>query len=306
MNKKWIMGFSILWVCSMLTGCHMKHEWQEATCTEPKTCCIGGETEGEALGHTWVEATCTEPKHCSVCGEMEGEALAHTWIEATCAAAKRCSVCGEIEGEPLEHTLTEANYQQPAICEVCGETVGEPLQAEFEKYGLVCNAELDTTYPYVIPCYDAGYTTNGKVAFSDYETFESDETHEALDGYEWKAVTYTIIFDDENAYYHGYSGFSSGVLDYYDESFFDNYNENTDTYTSNYNGIEYSGIQFDHEDLKEGWFDDVFTYQGRYFLRVPIGYDGIVLVILNPKGNDIENGYERAKEHDDTILFRLK
>ncbi len=61
------------------------------------------------------------------------------------------AVCGVIEGDALEHTLIEANYQQSAACEVCGENVGEVLQADFEKFGLECNAELDTTYPFVIP-----------------------------------------------------------------------------------------------------------------------------------------------------------
>lgn len=59
--KKLLCGVGTLTVCLMLTGCH-NHEWQEATCTTPKTCLTGGETEGEALGHTWAEATCTEPK----------------------------------------------------------------------------------------------------------------------------------------------------------------------------------------------------------------------------------------------------
>ena len=141
--KKFLCGISTLAVCCMLTGCHMKHEWLEATCTTPKT----------------------------------------------------CSACGETEGE-------------------------------------------------------------------------------ALDGHEWKAVTCTVIFDDENAYYHGYSGIFPATIDYYDATFFDNYKENKVSFTANYNGIE---------------------------------YDGIVMAIYNPSidwnnGND----YEIAKSNDDTILFQLK
>lgn len=309
-KQKFLCGVGSLIICLMLTGCCMSHEWKEATCSEPKTCTKCGETEGDALGHTWVEATCSVPKTCSVCGETEGETLEHTWIDATCTEPKHCSACEETEGNPLEHTLTEANYQQPATCEVCGETVGEPLQAEFEKYGLVCNAELDITYPYVIPCYDAGYTTNGKVTFSDYKVFESDETHEVLDGYEWMTVTYTVIFDDENANYHGYGGIMMDILDYYDNSFFDNYDENTDTYTAYYNGTEYSGIKYDFERLQADWVDDDFTYQAKVFIRVPKGYDGLVMAICNPGiasfSESEYNIYEIAKENDDTILFRLK
>ena len=56
-KQKCICGIGTLAVCCMLTGCNMSHEWQEATCTEAKTCSVCGETEGKALGHTWKEAT---------------------------------------------------------------------------------------------------------------------------------------------------------------------------------------------------------------------------------------------------------
>ena len=42
-----------------------EHNWEEATCEEPKTCSICGETEGEALGHTYVDGVCSE------CGAKE-------------------------------------------------------------------------------------------------------------------------------------------------------------------------------------------------------------------------------------------
>ncbi|MGM9631855.1 MAG: hypothetical protein ACI3XL_02030 [Eubacteriales bacterium] len=52
-----------------------EHDWNDATCTSPKTCKNCETTDGEALGHTWVEATYTDPKTCSVCGATEGEPL---------------------------------------------------------------------------------------------------------------------------------------------------------------------------------------------------------------------------------------
>ena len=99
MKKILILILSVLAFIAALAGCGHEHIWVEATCTEPKTCSVCGETEGEALGHTWAEATCAAPKTCSVCGETEGEALGHTWVEATYEAPKTCSVCGETEGE---------------------------------------------------------------------------------------------------------------------------------------------------------------------------------------------------------------
>ena len=109
MKKKLIYGLTCISISILLTGCHMKHEWVEATCTEPRTCSIGGETQGEALGHEWVEATCTQPKTCSVCGETEGDALGHEWVEATYDAPKTCSLCGLTEGEPLPQPYADAN-----------------------------------------------------------------------------------------------------------------------------------------------------------------------------------------------------
>ena len=130
-----------------------EHQWTEATCTEPKTCAVFGETEGEPLGHDWQEATCTEPKTCRRCGITEGmplghdwqaasctepgvctrcgitdsKALGHDWQEATCTEPKTCSRCGATEGEPLEHDWQEATYTAPQTCARCGETAGSPL-----------------------------------------------------------------------------------------------------------------------------------------------------------------------------------
>lgn len=306
MKRKQLCMIGALAISFMLTGCCMSHEWKEATCTEPKACAKCGETEGEALGHTWVDATCATPKTCSVCGEVEGEALAHTWVDATCAEPKHCSVCGETEGEALEHTLTEANYQQAATCEVCGETVDEPLQADFEKFGLECNAELDTPYPFVIPCYDTTeYTTAGKITFSDYDVFESDETHEALDGYEWRAVTLTLVFDDENAYNYGYSGFTPLSDDYYKcyDSTDDTYNENT----LNYNGTDYNDCKTESEVLQNDWNDNIYTYQTRLFFRVPKGYDGKVVTMIRYNSSTWDDDAPITDIiDDDTVFFRLK
>ena len=182
-NTKWLCGIGTLAVCSMLVGCGSNE--------------VTTGSENVAIDETEIVEIVDDTE--TVCE--------HEWVDASCVEPKHCGVCGEIEGEPLEHTLTEANYQQASVCEVCGEIVGEPLQAEFKNYNLECNAELDTTYPFVIPCYDTSeYETAGKITFSDYDVFESDEAHEALDGYEWRAVTVTLVFDDENAYNYGYSG----------------------------------------------------------------------------------------------------
>lgn len=127
MRKRLLTGVLVVAMTMVMTGCCLSHEWQDATCTTPKTCGKCQEVEGEALGHTWTDATCTEAKKCSVCGATEGSALGHTWADATCTEAKKCSACGATEGEALGHKLTEATYQQPVTCTVCGKTEGDVL-----------------------------------------------------------------------------------------------------------------------------------------------------------------------------------
>lgn len=80
MRKKEVFVLILGLITLLLSGCSCRHKWQEATCTEPKTCSKCGETEGEALGHTpgdwivgesdFVAAEKQENLSCSVCGEV--------------------------------------------------------------------------------------------------------------------------------------------------------------------------------------------------------------------------------------------
>lgn len=103
------------------------HDWQDATCTDPKTCKICGKKEGEAIGHDWKPAGCTDPETCSTCQETRGEAKGHQWIDATCTDPKTCTVCGTKEGEALGHDWKPAICTDPDTCIRCALTRGEPL-----------------------------------------------------------------------------------------------------------------------------------------------------------------------------------
>lgn len=279
MKKVIVLGSTILATCVLLTGCHLKHEWQEATCTAPKTCTIGGETEGEPLGHTWVDATCTEPKTCSVCGETEGEPLGHG-------------------------TLTEANYQQGPVCTVCGESTGEPLEADFEKHDLVYNTEFDTPYTYQTVCYDdTSLTTIGTVTYSDYLLTDSFEFFEVPEGYVVQAVTATYDFSDENAQGYG-SLMARSWEDYYDivghDDSFERNDDDVATYTVSFNGKDYTECQSYYFTTRYGsnWIE-------RTYFCVPEGYDGTVLTAVDA-GISWEDGmyiYDVADEN--IVFFRL-
>lgn len=78
------------------------HVWIPADCTQPKTCSVCGETEGEVSGHKWRAATCTSPQTCDTCGETFGALLEHQWIDATYSTPKTCSICAATEGEKLK------------------------------------------------------------------------------------------------------------------------------------------------------------------------------------------------------------
>ena len=79
-----------------LEGC--LHDWNDATCSAPKTCSKCGATEGEALPHdevidAAVAATCTETgltegKHCSVCNKVlvaQQVIPMHNFVDGECS-----------------------------------------------------------------------------------------------------------------------------------------------------------------------------------------------------------------------------
>lgn len=242
--------------------------------------------------HTWTEATCTEPKTCSECGKTEGEALGHDWAEATCAAPMTCTRCGATEGEALEHTATKATYQSSAVCTVCGAEVGDPLTPAFEAEGVKGTfMEVGRPYPYRTLCYDnPSEETICTVTVTNTETFASDETHEAKDGYEWKIVELEVLIDDRNGYTYGYQVEQCNE-DYYDIQLLDETlaeiappaegYDSQYTFSVNWNGEEYE-CMYNYIDDSTGWRDDGTTLLTKRFeYLVPAGYDGCVIGFYN-------------------------
>ncbi len=114
-------------ICKTTEGEALGHQWKEANCTSPKTCTVCGVTDGEALGHQWKEADCTSPKTCAVCGETEGEALGHQWKKATCTEAQTCTRCGMVSGSALGHNWKDATCTEAKKCTRCGTVSGSAL-----------------------------------------------------------------------------------------------------------------------------------------------------------------------------------
>ena len=117
-------------------GC--KHEWQDATCTAPKTCKLCSETEGSALGHSYTVET------------VKAEALKSA---ATCQGAavyyKSCA-CGAIgtaetftHGEPLAHSYTVEEEKESAL-KSAGSCTEKPVYYKSCACGAVSTNEADT------------------------------------------------------------------------------------------------------------------------------------------------------------------
>ena len=135
----------------------LEHDWQDATCTSPKTCKVCAATEGSPLEHTLGEddGDCTTPVTCTSCGVVMIEAKEeHEGGTATCLQKATCAYCSMEYGDLAEHipyeddgdcttgimcaicdtVLIESNAshtggvatcQQRAMCDVCGMEYGD-------------------------------------------------------------------------------------------------------------------------------------------------------------------------------------
>lgn len=288
--------FSILMALSILFSlCACGNE---AASTEPAT-------ESTTVPTTVVtEPATTVPAHdCAVDG--------HSWVEATCESAKFCAFCGETEGEALGHTWVDANYQSAKLCTTCGFTEGEPLTATFDEHGMVINiTEVGKEYDYVTTCSeDSSKKTVGKLMISDYRVFEGDEAHPAMEGYEWHAVTVTIRFNDENAWNYG-MGVRVSCDNYYDLITWDatqtKIASGTYSQTCNFNGVDYECVaDFSGKMSFSEWVDKEKTCTFDRYVRVPVGYDGVVLTFRDNalKMGDGQHLYDVVDEN--SLYFRL-
>ena len=152
----------VLVVCALagLSSCskECKHEWQDATCTAPKTCKLCSITEGAALGHKGGTATCTEKAVCTACGTAYGETTGHTYntetvkaealkTAATCEAAavyyKSCA-CGAVSTNAADvftaGELAAHVYDQSVESDAALKTAGSCTQKAVYYKSCVCGA----------------------------------------------------------------------------------------------------------------------------------------------------------------------
>lgn len=302
MNKRILISPAFLLCLVLLASCSCQHEWTEADCTSPKTCNLCQVQEGESLGHSWETADCVTAKTCSRCGLTEGTPLGHTWQEASCTAPKTCSVCAATEGQPLEHNWEgEATLFTAPLCAVCG-TAGEPLPGYFAQNGLVPNVQpkqiIDyNTNTYVRPDLD----TTGAFLSSSLRIFDSDETHRAKKGYEWRSADIFITFSDNRSGLYG-ANVVCTLADYYQDRELKQAVKQ-DRFAVTYLDKEYRCLAL-YENAGFIFRDNSNIFQMTVYVQVPVGYDGVVLAFhhgsIDPNGRHLHE-----LEDENRLLLRL-
>jgi RNA polymerase sigma-70 factor (ECF subfamily) len=194
----------------------------------------------------------------------------------------------EPEESECIHNWTEANFQQPQTCIECGETQGDVLTPFFEENGFIVNMVLGQTYPYRTRTFDnPDLEITGDATIIDYRIVELDENREAKEGYEWRTVQVLLDF------VIGGSNQRFSFADYYTGELI-----HSKTMTVNFNGADYE-CEFDMVVLK----NELSISLLEFIVLVPVGYDGIVLKIINSVHMDAENWVDTIDEY--SLLFRL-
>jgi len=98
-----------------------KHEWKEATCTEPKTCAKCGETEGNRLWHDYV-GNCEEYGRCTRCGDTLPTKYSHRY-KGNCEEHGTCIDCGKTSPETLTHIWNGDIHTGAMSCSRCEKSI---------------------------------------------------------------------------------------------------------------------------------------------------------------------------------------
>lgn len=145
-----LIAFSFLFSIFLLS-CNHTHYYYSKTVIEEPTCsstgkaylvCDCGDAIEEilpALSHDFEDATCTLPKTCKVCHATEGEANGHTEQATTCNGTE-CSVCKAVIKEP--------NHELSFISETASTLLTEGKRVE---KCTICDVEVTTTLDVIDP-----------------------------------------------------------------------------------------------------------------------------------------------------------
>lgn len=294
--KKNLLTFAIILLAvGMLNGCCISHEWNEATCEEPRKCSKCGATEGEALGHdwkeatcdyaqtcircdetygeplghSWIEATCEKPQTCRNCGIEIGECAEHTWLEATCQRPMRCAVCGLREGNPVNHVWVSASFDTPRFCSTCGSLEGTVLEPGFDKRDFKFNIEKGTKWDYNTIAYSDESPVTGTAEIIDYRKYYSDAAHDGREGYEWREVTVEYRLPKGCKVMWGYTDRYNGLEEYAKTNFI------------TYENGQKEPVRVTESYEYEWETEELCVSHGNMAIQVPEGYKDLIFYVCS-------------------------
>lgn len=321
MVKRFLTVLVLALCLLLLAGCGCQHEWQDATCSAPRTCAKCAQTEGAPLEHQWRNATCAQAKTCTLCGAQEGQPLPHVWVDASYEAPKTCASCGATEGEPL--TPDFEAYGIPINLRENRHTIGQTAEGPVYAYG--------EPFDYVTSCWkNPSFKTTGELYLSDYRIFEEDEIHPAVPGYEWRAFDVEIRYTDRNAQSYGtlyaacYENYYS-ILPWDASGSYDTTGtpweyrtEDVKLFTVSFRGEEWPCVIFEENDYYRGWENVLRTNEAgvpsyikeqifyvSFYCCVPVGYDGVVIGFYDSGIDFPEDKHIYDVFDENTLFFRL-
>jgi len=180
----------------------------------------------------------------------------------------------------------------------------------FEEYGIECNVEEGVSYEYETATFANSELSTVGTAVFDYETFESDETHSAKEGYLWKRVVITTSFGDENGQVAGIRTSLLFNLDYYNFSNSELAGLSSEKVIEEERTISFSGEEYSvatrYELLDSGWGEDGNPYIKMSFeCQVPAEYDGMVVALCHA-GNREKGNRELDRIDERSLIFRME
>ena len=196
------------------------------------------------------------------------------------------------------------------------ENTAEPVAADFEKYNIAVNLTLGQEAEYRTACKaDKTQTTVGRLKITEQNIYRfgdalPDDNLESLEEYEWIEVKAETVFDDQNALDFGVDR-ASCVSNYYDLEY---YELRVQSLEGGFTGFS---VRMDDKAFNDGLYIKLIDNQGwnsdlqsicnyTWYLRVPEGYDGMVIVFFNG-GTDWQDGqYIYEVLDQDALVYRVE
>lgn len=201
-----------------------------------------------------------------------------------------------------------------------GAEEAEAPATSFEDHGLEINMEVGKSYPYrTCTQDDTSMKTKGKAKVTKYEITDSLKGYETPEGYEWRSATFTLSFNGTNATSYGVLVNLQDTNYYNIEQWIDSakdkkYERSADTsiHTITWEGTDYEEcmlvISWKGDSPWSEWVDEKGTFTVNVSFRVPVGFDGAVMALVDASIPTYLNNATRPiydVANADTLFFRF-